>query len=47
MYPLGQHIDRFIAGDRPGAVLVQAGGNAFEDPGSDFGESCQFTQRAW
>lgn len=114
VYPLGQYIDRFVAGDRPGAVLVQAGGNAFlrdlaegetilvkppallfkdptvamqlhvefphagmklwrswgnrflwlrlwgpgrvavqssydrlEDPGTDFRESCQFTQRAW
>jgi uncharacterized protein (AIM24 family) len=28
-YPLGQFIDRFTAGDRPGAVFVQVGGNAF------------------
>ncbi|MDQ6784859.1 MAG: AIM24 family protein [Actinomycetota bacterium] len=114
IYPLGQNIDRFVAGEQPGVLLVQAGGNAFvrdladgesilvkppallfkdpsvgmqlhvefpsagmklwrswgnrylwlrlwgpgrvalqssydrlEDPGSDFRESCQFTQRAW
>jgi uncharacterized protein (AIM24 family) len=113
-YPAGRHVDRFVAGDRPGLVLVQAGGNAFirdlaegeailikppallfkdpsvgmqlhvefpaagmklwrtwgnrylwlrvagpgrvgvqssydrlEDPGTDFRESCQFTQHAW
>ncbi len=113
-YPVGQHIDRFLAGDQPGAVLVQAGGNAFfrdlaegevilvkppallykdptvgmgmhvefphagvklwrswgnrylwlrlwgpgrvalqssydrlEDPGTDFRESCQFSQQVW
>jgi uncharacterized protein (AIM24 family) len=28
-YPLGQYLDRFSAGDRPGAVFVQAGGNVF------------------
>jgi uncharacterized protein (AIM24 family) len=28
-YPLGQYLDRFTAGDAPGAVLVQVGGNAF------------------
>jgi uncharacterized protein (AIM24 family) len=28
-YPLGQYLDRFAARDRPGAVFVQAGGNAF------------------
>jgi len=28
-YPLGQYIDRFMAGSGPGAVLVQVGGNAF------------------
>ena len=27
-YPVGQYVDRFTAGDRPGAVLVQVGGNA-------------------
>jgi uncharacterized protein (AIM24 family) len=113
-YPLGQYLDRFTATDRPGAVLVQVGGNAFmrdlapgesilvkppallfkdpsvsyqlhvefphagvkfwrswgnrymwlrltgpgrvalqssydrlEDPGKDFRESCQFTQKVW
>ena len=113
-YPLGRHVDRFIAGSRPGLVLAQAGGNVFlrdlaegeailvkppallykdpsvgwqlhvefpragmkfwrawgnrylwlrlsgpgrvalqssydrlEDPGTDFRESCQFTQRVW
>lgn len=113
-YPAGRHIDRFIAGERPGVVLVQVGGNAFmrdldegesilikppallfkdptvgmqmhvefpsagmklwrtwgnrylwlriygpgrvglqssynrlEDPGTDFRDSCQFTQHAW
>jgi uncharacterized protein (AIM24 family) len=28
-YPVGQYLDRFTAGDRPGAVFVQVGGNAF------------------
>lgn len=28
-YPAGRHMDRFTAGDRPGAVFVQAGGNVF------------------
>ena len=28
-YPVGRQVDRFIAGDQPGAVLVQAGGDAF------------------
>ncbi len=28
-YPLGRYLDRFTAGDRPGAVFIQAGGNAF------------------
>ncbi len=28
-YPLGQYVDRFTARDRPGAVFVQVGGNAF------------------
>jgi uncharacterized protein (AIM24 family) len=28
-YPMGRYIDRFVAGDRPGAVFVQVGGNAF------------------
>lgn len=113
-YPVGRHVDRYTAGDRPGLVLVQAGGNVFlrdlgegesilvkppamlykdptvawqlhvefphagmkfwkswgnrylwlrlwgpgrvalqssydrlEDPGTDFRESCQFTQRVW
>jgi len=113
-YPVGQYVDRFVAGDRPGAVLIQVGGNAFvrdlvegeailvkppallykdptvaiqmhvefpsagvrfwrswgnrylwlrlygpgrvalqssyerlEDPGTDFQDSCQFTQRVW
>lgn len=113
-YPVGQHVDRFVAGDRPGAVLLRAGGNVFlrdlaegetilvkppallykdpsvawqmhvefphagmkfwrtwgnrylwlrlwgpgrvalqssydrlEDPGTDFRDSCQFTQRLW
>ena len=113
-YPVGQYVDRFTAGDRPGAVFVQVGGNAFlreladgeqilvkppsllfkeptvgmqlhvefphagmklwrswgnrylwlrlwgpgrvalqssyerlEDPGTDFRDSCQFTQQAW
>ncbi|HWE54225.1 MAG TPA: AIM24 family protein [Acidimicrobiales bacterium] len=113
-YPLGQHVDRFQATDRPGVVLVQAGGNVFlrdlaegesilvkppamlykdptvawqmhvefphagmkfwrswgnrylwvrlwgpgrvalqssydrlDDPGTDFRESCQFTQQLW
>jgi len=27
-YPVGQYVDRFTAGERPGAVLVQVGGNA-------------------
>jgi uncharacterized protein (AIM24 family) len=113
-YPLGRHVDRYAAGDRPGLVLAQAGGNVFlrdlaegesilvkppamlykdpsvgwqmhvefpragmkfwrswgnrylwvrlsgpgrialqssydrlEDPGTDFRDSCQFTQRVW
>jgi uncharacterized protein (AIM24 family) len=113
-YPVGRAVDRFVAGDRPGVVLVQVGGNAFlrdltdgesilvkppallfkdptvgmqlhvefpaagtqlwrtwgnrylwlrlygpgrvglqssynrlEDPGTDFQDSCQFTQHAW
>jgi uncharacterized protein (AIM24 family) len=113
-YPVGRNVDRFVAGDRPGVVLVQVGGNAFlrdladgesilvkppallfkdpdvgmqlhvefpsagvqlwrtwgnrylwlrlygpgrvglqssydrlEDPGTDFQDSCQFTQQAW
>jgi uncharacterized protein (AIM24 family) len=113
-YPVGRNVDRFVAGDRPGVVLVQVGGNAFlrdladgesilvkppallfkdptvgmqlhvefpaagiqlwrtwgnrylwlrlygpgrvglqssydrlEDPGTDFQDSCQFTQHAW
>ena len=113
-YPAGRHVDRYTATDRPGLVLVQAGGNVFlrdlaegesilvkppslvykdatvawqmhvefphagfkfwkswgnrylwlrlwgpgrvalqssydrlEDPGTDFRESCQFTQRVW
>lgn len=113
-YPLGRFVDRFVAGDRPGVVLAQAGGNVFlkdlgegetilvkppaflykdpsvtwqlhvefphagmrfwrswgnrylwlrlwgpgrvalqssydrlEDPGTDFRDSCQFTQRVW
>lgn len=28
-YPLGRYLDRFVARDRPGAVFIQAGGNAF------------------
>jgi uncharacterized protein (AIM24 family) len=28
-YPLGRYLDRFTARDRPGAVFIQAGGNAF------------------
>jgi uncharacterized protein (AIM24 family) len=28
-YPVGRHVDRFVAGEQPGAVLVQVGGNAF------------------
>jgi len=27
-YPVGQYVDRFTAGERPGAVFVQVGGNA-------------------
>ena len=79
-FPLGQYLDRFTATDRPGAVLVQVGGNAFmrelaagesilvkppallfkdpsvalqssydklEDPGTDFQDSCGFTQQVW
>jgi uncharacterized protein (AIM24 family) len=113
-YPLGRNMDRFTATDQPGALLVQASGNAFvrdldvgesmlvkppailfkdpsvslqmhvefpaagmrfwrswgnrylwirvtgpgrialqssyerlEDPGTDFRESCRFTQHAW
>ena len=29
VYPVGQHVDRYSAGDRPGAVLIAARGNAF------------------
>jgi uncharacterized protein (AIM24 family) len=114
VYPAGRHIDRFTAGEHPGLVLVQCGGNAFirdladgesilvkppallfkdpsvgiqmhvefpsagmklwrtwgnrylwlrvsgpgriglqssydrlEDPGTDFRDSCQFTQHLW
>jgi uncharacterized protein (AIM24 family) len=113
-YPVGEEVDRFTAGDSPGAVLIQSGGNAFlrelaegesilvkppallwkdvtvamqmhvecphagmklwrtwgnrylwlrlwgpgrialqssydrlEDPGTDFRESCQYTQQIW
>lgn len=113
-YPVGRHVDRFVAGDRPGVVFVQSGGNSFfrelaegesilvkppallykdptvawqlhvefphagmkfwkswgnrylwlrlwgpgrvalqsaydrlEDPGTDFRESCQYTQHMW
>ncbi len=113
-YPVGRYVDRFVAGDRPGLVLIQVGGNAFvrdleqgesilvkppallfkdptvgmamhveypaagmklwrtwgnrylwlrvdgpgrvglqssydrlEDPGTDFRDSCTFSQRAW
>jgi uncharacterized protein (AIM24 family) len=113
-YPLGRYVDRFMARDRPGLVLAQAGGNVFlrdldegetilikppamlykdpsvawqmhvefpaagmrfwrswgnrylwlrlwgpgriavqssydrlEDPGTDFRDSCQFTQHVW
>jgi uncharacterized protein (AIM24 family) len=28
-YPVGQNMDRFSAGDQPGLVFVQAGGNAY------------------
>jgi hypothetical protein len=28
-YPMGQFIDRFHAGDQPGLVMVQVGGNAY------------------
>jgi len=28
-WPVGQYMDRFTAGDQPGAVLIQVGGNAF------------------
>ncbi len=28
-YPMGQYIDRFHAGDQPGLVMVQVGGNAY------------------
>jgi uncharacterized protein (AIM24 family) len=28
-YPMGQYIDRFQAGDQPGLVMVQVGGNAY------------------
>lgn len=28
-YPVGQFVDRYTAGDRPGLVLAQAGGNVF------------------
>lgn len=114
VYPVGQHVDRYTASERPGAVLLRAGGNAFfrdlaegetilvkppallykdptvawqmhvefphagmkfwrswgnrylwlrlwgpgrvalqssydrlEDPGTDFSDSCQFTQHLW
>jgi uncharacterized protein (AIM24 family) len=113
-YPVGRYVDRFVARERPGLVLVQAGGNVFlrdlaegetilvkppamlykdptvtwqmhaefphagmkfwrswgnrylwlrlwgpgrialqssydrlEDPGTDFRDSCQFSQRVW
>ncbi len=113
-YPVGRQVDRFVAGDRPGLVLAEAGGNVFlrdldegetilvkppamlykdpnvawqmhvefphagmkfwrswgnrylwlrlwgpgrvalqssydrlEDPGTDFRDSCQFSQRVW
>jgi uncharacterized protein (AIM24 family) len=113
-YPVGRHVDRYTAGERPGLVMVQCGGNAFirdlaegesilvkppallfkdpsvgmqmhveypaagmklwrtwgnrylwlritgpgrvglqssydrlEDPGTDFRDSCQFTQHLW
>jgi uncharacterized protein (AIM24 family) len=113
-YPVGEEVDRFTAGETPGAVLIQSGGNAFlrdlaegesilvkppallwkdvtvamqmhvefphagmklwrswgnrylwlrmwgpgrialqssydrlEDPGTDFRDSCQFTQQIW
>ena len=29
VYPAGRHVDRFVAGEQPGAVLVQCGGNVF------------------
>jgi hypothetical protein len=28
-YPVGRQVDRFMAGDRPGVVFVQSGGNSF------------------
>jgi uncharacterized protein (AIM24 family) len=28
-YPVGRQVDRFVAGERPGAVLIQSGGNSF------------------
>jgi len=28
-YPAGRHVDRFTAGEKPGVVFVQCGGNAF------------------
>jgi uncharacterized protein (AIM24 family) len=28
-YPMGQFVDRFVSKDKPGAVFVQVGGNAF------------------
>src|SRR5579871_3712914 len=28
-YPMGRFVDRFVAGEKPGAVFVQVGGNAF------------------
>jgi uncharacterized protein (AIM24 family) len=28
-YPVGRQVDRFVAGDRPGVVFVQSGGNSF------------------
>jgi hypothetical protein len=39
-YPLGRYLDRFIARDRPGAVFIQAGGNAFiRDLAQDHGQT--------
>ncbi len=29
LYPVGRQVDRFTAGDEPGLVLIQCGGNAF------------------
>jgi uncharacterized protein (AIM24 family) len=28
-YPVGQYVDRFVANDRPGLVMIGAGGNAY------------------